>query len=196
MEESARQAQRVYDRGHWSRFYFTKGGVGGIRRKTYLDNVGGKLPTNFWPYSDVGHTDEAKKEVIALFGGTAPFDTPKPTRLLDRILEISTDKDSLVVDFFSGSATTAEALIKKNAADGGHRHFILVQLPESSKSPDYKNLCEIGKERIRRAGEKIKNEIAYTEKSRNGKQRVASGFSYVRNVGEQPNLFSNGVSAS
>lgn len=158
VEESARQAQSVYDRGHWPRFYFTKGGVGGIRRKTYLDNVGGKLPTNFWPYSDVGHTDEAKKEVIALFGGTAPFDTPKPTRLLERILEISTDKDSLVVDFFSGSATTADALIKKNAADGGHRHFILVQLLESSKSPDYKNLCEIGKERIRRAGAKIKAE--------------------------------------
>lgn len=158
VEVSARQAQSVYDRGHWPRFYFTKGGIGGIRRKTYLDNVGGKLPTNFWPYSDVGHTDEAKKEVIALFGGTAPFDTPKPTRLLDRILEISTDKDSLVLDFFSGSATTADALMRKNAADGGQRHFILVQLPESSKSPDYKNLCEIGKERIRRAGAKIKSE--------------------------------------
>ena len=79
----------MYDKGPWPRFYFTKDGYGGIRRKTYLDNVGGKLPTNFWAYSDVGHTDEAKKEVKSLFGGTAPFDTPKPVRLMERILTIA-----------------------------------------------------------------------------------------------------------
>ena len=158
IEQSRNLAQKKYDEGPWPRFFFTKGGQGGIARKTYLDNVGGKLPTNLWPYEEVGHTDEAKKEVKALFGGTAPFDTPKPVRLLDRILTIATDKDSLVLDYFSGSATTAHAVMKKNMEDNGKRKFIMVQLPEKSNSPDYDNLCEIGEERIRRAGRKIKEE--------------------------------------
>ena len=158
IEQSRNLAQKKYDEGPWPRFFFTKGGQGGIARKTYLDNVGGKLPTNLWPYEEVGHTDEAKKEVKALFGGTAPFDTPKPVRLLDRILTIATDKDSLVLDYFSGSATTAHAVMKKNMEDNGTRKFIMVQLPEKSNSPDYDNLCEIGEERIRRAGRKIKEE--------------------------------------
>ena len=151
LEISKSKAQVVYKRGQWPKFYFTKGGTGGIRRKTYLSTVGGKLPTNFWAYSDVGHTDEAKKELLGLFDKTAPFDTPKPTRLLERILTIATDKDSIVLDFFSGSATTAHAVMKKNAADGGQRKFIMVQLPEKSNSPDYETLCDVGKERIRRA---------------------------------------------
>lgn len=158
MEESRKLAQKVFDVGPWPKFYFTKGGLGGIRRKTYLEKVSGKLPTNLWPYEEVGHTDEAKKEVKALFGGTAPFDTPKPVRLLDRILTIAADKDSLVLDYFSGSATTAHAVMKKNMEDNGKRKFIMVQLPEKSNSPDYDNLCEIGEERIRRAGRKIKEE--------------------------------------
>ena len=162
LEESAFLAQKVYDKGPWPKFYFTKGGKGGIRRKTYLDAVGGKLPTNFWPYAEVGHTDEAKKEVKGLFDGTAPFDTPKPVRLLERMLTIATDIDSLAMDFFSGSATTAHAVMRMNASDGGHRNFILVQLPEKSDSPQYKTLCEIGKERIRRAGRKIKEEAGLT----------------------------------
>lgn len=156
---SQKLAQKVYDTGPWPRFYFTKGGKGGIRRKTYLNNVGGRLPTNFWPYEEVGHTDEAKKEIKALFDGTAPFDTPKPVRLLDRMLTIATDQDSLVMDFFSGSATTAHAVMRKNAQDGGHRKFILVQLPEKSPSPQYDTLCDIGKERIRRAGDKAKEAL-------------------------------------
>lgn len=158
LEQSRNLAQKKYDEGPWPRFFFTKGGRGGIARKTYLDSVGGKLPTNLWSYEEVGHTDEAKKEVKALFGGTAPFDTPKPVRLLDRILTIATDKDSLVLDYFSGSATTAHAIMKKNMEDNGKRKFIMVQLPEKSNSPDYDNLCEIGEERIRRAGRKIKEE--------------------------------------
>lgn len=158
LEQSRNLAQKKYDEGPWPRFFFTKGGQGGIARKTYHDSVGGKLPTNLWPYEEVGHTDEAKKEVKALFGGTAPFDTPKPVRLLDRILTIATDKDSLVLDYFSGSATTAHAIMKKNMEDNGKRKFIMVQLPEKSNSPDYDNLCEIGEERIRRAGRKIKEE--------------------------------------
>lgn len=158
LEQSRNLAQKKYDEGPWPRFFFTKGGQGGIARKTYHDSVGGKLPTNLWPHEEVGHTDEAKKEVKALFGGTAPFDTPKPVRLLDRILTIGADKDSLVLDYFSGSATTAHAVMKKNMEDNGKRKFIMVQLPEKSNSPDYDNLCEIGEERIRRAGRKIKEE--------------------------------------
>lgn len=162
LEESRRLARQVYERGQWPRFYFTKETLGGIRRKTYLDKIGGRLPTNLWMYDEVGHTDEAKKEVKALFDGTAPFDTPKPTRLLDRMLKIATDKDSLVMDFFSGSATTAHAVYKANMADSGKRRFILVQLPEKSMSPNYDTLCDIGKERIRRAGRKIREEAGLT----------------------------------
>lgn len=158
LDISSVKAQAVYDRGQWPRFFFTSKGRGGIRRKTYLDSVGGKNATNFWPFSETGHTDEAKKEVKALFDGSAPFDTPKPVRLIDRMLTIATDKDSLVLDFFSGSATTAHAVMKKNAEDGGQRKFIMVQLPEKSASPQYDTLCDIGEERIRRAGAKIKEE--------------------------------------
>jgi hypothetical protein len=88
------QAQKIYDRGQWPKFYFTKQGKGGIRRKTFLENVGGKVVTNFWTYADTGHTDEAKKEMLAIFDGIATFDTPKPTRLIQRILEICPDKDA------------------------------------------------------------------------------------------------------
>lgn len=165
IETSRKQAQAIYNRGQWPKFYFTKNGLGGIRRKTYLDNVEGRLPTNLWPYVEVGHTDEAKKEILALFDGKAPFDTPKPTRLLDRILTIATDKDSVILDFFSGSATTAHSVFKKNAEDGGNRKFILVQVSEETKSPTYKTICEIGKERIRRAGDKILAEQQAKEKS-------------------------------
>lgn len=162
IEEARKRAQDIYDRGKWPTFYFTNKGYGGIRRKTYINNVSGKIVTNLWGYEDVGHTDEAKKELKALFDGEAPFDTPKPTRLLDRILHISTDKDSIVMDFFSGSATTAHAVFLKNLEDSGKRKFILVQLPEESHSPKYQNLCEIGKERIRRAGKKIREENPLT----------------------------------
>lgn len=159
LDESSQMARKVYNRGQWPKFYFTKEGYGGIRRKTYIDKVGGRLPTNLWPYEKVGHTDEAKKELKALFDGSAPFDTPKPVRLLDRMLTIATDQDSIVMDFFSGSATTAHAVMRKNAQDDGHRKFILVQLPEKSPSPQYDTLCEIGKERIRRAGDMAKKAL-------------------------------------
>ena len=158
LEESRKKAQSVMDNGNWPYFYFTNGGKGGIRRKTYLDDMEGRLPTNLWKFSETGHTDEAKKEIKALFDGNIPFDTPKPVRLIDRMLTIATEKDSLVLDFFSGSATTAHAVMKKNAEDGGKRKFIMVQLPEKSASPQYDTLCDIGEERIRRAGAKIKEE--------------------------------------
>ena len=163
LEVARKEAQLVYERGQWPKFYFTKGGSGGVRRITYLSSVGGKLPTNFWPYADTGHTDEAKKELINLFDGHAPFDTPKPVRLMERILTIASNQDAIVLDFFSGSATMAHAVMQKNAADGGHRKFIMVQVPEITTSPDYHTLCDIGKERIRRAGTKIRNEQSEKE---------------------------------
>ena len=122
------EATAVLNRGQWPRFFFTKGGKGGIARKTYLENVGGRLPTNFWPFSETGHTDEAKKEMLAIFDGRATFDTPKPTRLLEFVLKIATDPDSIILDSFAGSGTTAHAVLKANAADGGHRQFICVEL--------------------------------------------------------------------
>lgn len=157
LEESKMQAEYVLKRGQWPKFYFTKNGQGGIGRKTYLSEVEGKMVTNFWPHAEVGHTDEAKKELKALFDGEIPFDTPKPVRLLDRIVQIATDEDSIVLDFFSGSATTAHAVMQHNCEDGGKRKFILIQIPEKVDNK-YGNLCEIGKERIRRAGKKILEE--------------------------------------
>lgn len=130
LEVSAAQAQAVYERGQWPRFFFTKGGQGGIARKTYLENVGGRLPTNLWPYSEVGHTDEAKKGLMAIFGGQVPFDTPKPTRLIERILQIASDKDSIILDSFAGSGTTAHAVLNMNKQDGGNRTFILVEMED------------------------------------------------------------------
>lgn len=127
-------AQKVLERGQWPRFYFTKNGQGGIRRKTYLDAVGGVPPTNLWHYDETGHTDEAKKEILSLFDGKAVFDTPKPTRLIERVLQIATDTDSLVLDSFAGSGTTAQAVLNANARDGGNRRFILVELNDYAES--------------------------------------------------------------
>ena len=157
-ETTYAQSRARYEEGSWPVLYFTSGGNGGMACKRYLDEMDGKMPTNLWSYSEVGHTDEAKKQLKSLFDGSAPFDTPKPVRLLDRILTIASDKDSVVFDFFSGSATTAEAVMRKNTEDGGSRRFVLVQLPEEI-SGDWDNLCNVGEERIRRAGEKIKSEV-------------------------------------
>lgn len=128
LEVSALKAKEIYKRGQWPRFYFTKNGQGGIRRKTYLDNVGGRVPTNLWEYSETGHTDEAKKEMLAIFDGKATFDTPKPRRLIEFVLKIAGDKDALILDSFAGSGTTAHAVLNMNRADGGDRRFILVEM--------------------------------------------------------------------
>ena len=158
LDVSQRLARHVLKSGPWPRFFFTRDGMGGIARKTYLDDVGGRLATNFWPFSEVGHTDEAMKQLQALFDGSAPFDTPKPIRLMRRLLDIATESDSTILDFFSGSASMAHAVIEKNADDNGRRKFILVQIPEEATG-NFKSLCEIGEERIRRAGSKILSEV-------------------------------------
>lgn len=134
LEESAKKAQEIYERGQWPKFYFTNKGKGGVRRKTYLDSVGGIPPTNLWQYSDVGHTDEAAKALKSIFGGSATFDTPKPSRLVERVLQIATNKDSIILDSFAGSGTTAHAVLNMNTADGGNRKFILVEMMDYADS--------------------------------------------------------------
>ena len=134
LEISAQKAQAVYDRGQWPRFFFTKGGKGGIARKIYLENVGGKLPTNFWAFTETGHTDEAKKEMLAIFDGKATFDTPKPHRLIEFVLKVAGNESALVLDSFAGSGTTAHAVLNMNKADGGHRKFILVEMMDYADS--------------------------------------------------------------
>ena len=134
LEEAAKQAEQVYQRGQWPIFCFSNNGKGGVRRKTYLSEVGGRLPTNFWPFSETGHTDEAKKEMLAIFDGKATFDTPKPRRLLEFVLKVAGSEDALVLDSFAGSGTTAHAVLNMNKADGGHRKFILVEMMDYADS--------------------------------------------------------------
>lgn len=124
LKDSKAQARAVYKRGQWPRFFFTKQGKGGIARKTYLKNVGGKLPTNFWPYAEVGHTDEAKKEILALFDKQATFATPKPERLIERVIFLATQPGDLVLDAFLGSGTTAAVAQKMN------RQYIGIEMGE------------------------------------------------------------------
>ena len=148
------------------RVWFGEDGGNTPRIKRYLADVQqGMTPITIWKYDEVGHNQEGRQEVKNLFDGHGFFDGPKPQRLLYRILQIAnTDKESIILDFFSGSATTAHAVMQLNAEDGGQRKFIMVQLPElcDEQSEAYKagypNICEIGKERIRRAGRKIKEE--------------------------------------
>lgn len=125
LEESKQSAEKVLKNGKWPRFYFTRNGLGGIRRKTYLENLDGKLPTNLWTYLQAGHNDEAKKELKNMFSGSIPFDTPKPVKLIKLILQIASDKDSIVLDFFAGSGSTGQAVIEQNKLDNGTRQFIL-----------------------------------------------------------------------
>ena len=149
-----------------NRIYFGADGNNVPCIKRFLTELkyDGMAPTSIMFYKEVGHSQEGAQEVTKLFSGFA-FDGPKPVRLLLRLLMIANlDKDSLILDFFSGSATTAHAVMQLNAEDGGQRKYIMVQLPElTSENSEaykagYKNICEIGKERIRRAGRKIKEE--------------------------------------
>lgn len=134
LNEAKADAEAVLKRGQWPRFFFTKNGKGSIARKTYLESVGGRLPTNFWPHAETGHTDEAKKEMLAIFDGNATFDTPKPSRLIEFVLRIAADPEALILDSFAGSGTTAHAVLKLNKADGGKRKFILVEMMDYADS--------------------------------------------------------------
>ena len=146
------------------RIWFGQDGKGVPRKKTYLSERAGRNLWTWWPNTEVGHTQSATQELTRLLGGKL-FDFSKPIELIKRCLSLALDSNSIVLDFFSGSATTAHAVMQLNAEDGGNRKFIMVQLPEPCREgteaakAGYKNICEIGKERIRRAGEKIKAEI-------------------------------------
>lgn len=142
LEESREKAQKALEIGPWPRFYFTKNGQGGIRRKTYLTAVEGKLITTFWDYTEVGHTDAATKELKAIFGGRSPFETPKPSSLIERIVQVATDEDSIVMDAFAGSGSTAHAVLSQNSKDKGNRKFVLVELMDYAE--------DITAERVRR----------------------------------------------
>lgn len=146
-----------------NRIWFGENGDNTPRYKRFLSELeGGMVATSIMHYKDVGHSQEGRQELKKLFDDKGYFDGPKPVRLLRRLLTLAnTNKDDIILDFFSGSATTAHAVMQLNAEDGGSRQFIMVQLPEvcdeksEAYKAGYKNICEIGKERIRRAGAKI-----------------------------------------
>ena len=145
-----------------NRIWFGPNGDSVPSMKRFLSELKfeGMAPTSILFYKEVGHSQEGAKEVVSLFGDKGVFDGPKPVRLLERLLTLANlYDDSIVLDFFSGSATTAHAVMKRNAEKDMNLKYILVQLPEkvSEKKKDqgFSTICEIGKERIRRAGKKI-----------------------------------------
>ncbi|MED5073207.1 site-specific DNA-methyltransferase [Anoxybacillus geothermalis] len=153
-----------------NRIWFGEDGNNVPSLKRFLSEVKSTItPLTVWTYQEVSHSQDAKKELKELFDDQSVMDYPKPVKLMKRILELSTRDHDIVLDFFSGSATTAHAVMQLNAEDGGNRKFIMVQLPEKTDEKSeaykagYKNICEIGKERIRRAGEKIVQETGKTD---------------------------------
>lgn len=148
-----------------NRVWFGESGNNVPAIKRFLTEVKqGTACQTIWKYTDVGHNQEAKKEVNSLFPEAAVFDTPKPTRLVSRMLKVATGEDDIVLDFFSGSGTAAHAVMQQNVEDKGSRQFIMVQLPEACEENSdafkagFKTIADISKERICRAAAKIKNE--------------------------------------
>lgn len=148
-----------------NRIWFGETGNNVPAIKRFLSEVKNTVtPLTIWKYTEVGHSQDAMKNLKEIFHGNAYFDYPKSVDLIKRMIQLYTGKNDTIIDFFSGSATTAHAVMQLNAEDGGNRKFIMVQLPEKTneKSEAYKagyqNICEIGKERIRRAGKKILEE--------------------------------------
>lgn len=164
-----------------NRIWFGPEGNGVPRVKRFLSELKfeGMAPTSILFHKEVGHSQEGSKEVTALFGDKGVFDGPKPVRLLQRLLTLANlDDNSIILDFFSGSASTAHAVMKMNAEKQKHCPFIMVQLPEhiseKKKEQGYETVCEIGKERIRRAGKKIKEESPLTT------QNLDTGFRVLK----------------
>jgi len=125
--------------------------------KTFLSEVRqGMTPTNFWSHEFAGHTDMANAEIKELFGEKV-FDTPKPTLLIRRMLQIATSRDGadIIMDFFAGACSTAHAVMALNHDDGGDRRFVMIQLPEPTSNKEFGTIAEIGKERIRRVIAKL-----------------------------------------
>ena len=127
--------EKFQELDHDHRIWWGKDGNNVPAIKRFLSEVAdGVVPQTYWPYEEVGHTQDAKKEIKAIFGGDMPFDTPKPSRLIERILQIASDPDSVILDSFAGSGTTAHAVLNMNKADGGNRKFILVEMMDYADS--------------------------------------------------------------
>ena len=177
--------------------YFGEDGKGRPKVKRFLNEIkSGITYTSLWDF--VPLNTQGSMEMSSLLGNITIFDNPKPLGLLIELLKLGSTKDGIILDFFSGSATTAHAVMKLNAEDGGHRKFIMVQLPEKCDETSeaykagYKNICEIGKERLRRAGEKIKSEIdvvhkddyaALVQSQQSNDQKVMTGFDSLKSSG-------------
>ena len=159
-------ANAFAERLRQNRIWFGSDGNGVPRMKRFLSELRktGVTPMTIWKYEEVGHSQDATKALAGIFDGKKYFDYPKPVDLIKRCISLYSSPDSLILDFFSGSATTAHAVMQLNAEDGGKRKYICVQLPEETpegseaRKAGYNTICEIGKERIRRAGKKIKEE--------------------------------------
>lgn len=154
------------------RMWYGKTGQNMPRRKTYLNENEGVRSWTWWPKNEVGHSQEGKQEINAILDRKHEFDTPKPTRLIERILQIATDKDSLILDSFAGSGTTGHAVLKQNAEDGGTRKFILVEMEE-------KIAREITSERIRRVS------TGYEDAKGKAVDGLGGGFQFCR-LSEEP----------
>lgn len=167
-----------------NRIWFGPDGNGVPRIKRFLSELRktGVTPMTIWKHTEVDHSQGATQKLARLFDGKKYFDYPKPVDLIQRCISLYSNQDSIILDFFSGSATTAHAVMKLNAEDGGNRKFIMVQLPEKTDEKSeaykdgYKNICEIGKERIRRAGKKIKEE----NKGKEGIDHLDIGFRVLK----------------
>lgn len=154
-----------------------KGKVPAFKRyKHTLKNADGVVPHTWWTFEDVGHNDEAKKELMAILHEQArSFSTPKPTRLLDRILQIGCDAKGIVLDIFAGSGTTGHAVLKANAADGGSRRFVMVSNSEAMAEEPDKNLCrDVCAERLRRVAD------GYQKTDGTEVSGLGGGFAYLR----------------
>ncbi len=154
-----------------NRIYFGKDGNAFPAVKQFLSDVTGRRASSLLLYEDYGHTDMAKKDLIKLFSDLVqvPFDTPKPVKLIKMLSILGTEKEDIILDFFSGSATTAQAVMELNAEDSNsHRKYVLVQIPEplednpGAKAIGLHTIADVGKERIRRAGRKIKEDAGLT----------------------------------
>lgn len=181
------------------RIIFGKNGTGRPQMKSFYEEKKefGVVDNSWFSADKVGTTTNGTKEVMQLFGGKTYFDKPKPTSLLYKIINLANvQNDDIILDFFSGSATTAHAVMQLNAEDGGKRKFIMVQLPElcdensEAFKAGYKNICEIGKERIRRAGKKIKAENKAAENLDIGFRVLKSADSNMNDVYYSPAEYS------
>ena len=157
------------------RIHFGKDGNGVPRMIRYLSEVDGLVPWTWWPHEEVGHTDEARKEIQQIFGTQTAFTTPKPVRLIERVLRIACGPNDLVLDFFAGSGTTGHTIAKLNSEDGGRRRFILVSNTEATSDEPGKNLCrDVCAERVRR----VMN--GYTNAAGEAVPGLGGDFAYLR----------------